>query len=163
MQKNILLPQLELTMESTIVLNWLVNVGDQVSDVQPVLEVESQKGIMEVPANETGYIRKLFVKPGDTIREKALLCILTDTRDEAFYEPSTQMAEAAVAKTQEKQPPAAAIDQEIPGGLKAAPAARRMAKELGIDLTAVQGTGPGGRITVEDVGKAKAGMNPETA
>jgi pyruvate dehydrogenase E2 component (dihydrolipoamide acetyltransferase) len=110
---------------------------------------------MEVPTNETGYIRKLFVKTGDTIREKALLCIVTDAQDEAFHEPSTQVAETAVAAIPGRQPPAPSMNQEIPGALRAAPAARRMAKELGIDLMAVQGTGPGGRITVEDVRKAK--------
>src|ERR1044072_3774691 len=84
MQKNILLPQVELTMESVTVVSWLVKVGARVNADQPILEIESQKGIVEVPSSADGHVRKLCVNKGDTIGEKALLCILTDSADEPF-------------------------------------------------------------------------------
>ena len=158
MQKNILLPQLELTMDSVLVVNWLVKVGDQVNDEQPILEVESQKGIMEVPAQEAGYVRKLCVKPGDTISEKALLCLITPTADEAFEEGPAAVAPASSAKEHPSLPSSSKPKEsnEAGGDIRAAPAARKRARELDLDLATIPGTGPGGRITVEDVENSKA-------
>ncbi len=129
MRTNVLLPQVELTMESAIVAKWLVAVGDRVAAEQPLLEVETQKATSDVPSPAAGFVRRLCVKEGETVSEKALLCILTDSAEEPFEDQA-----AAVAK--------------------ASPAARRLAKELGVDLSAISGTGPDGRITEQDVRSA---------
>src|SRR5712691_2401689 len=97
MQKNILLPQVELEMESVAVVKVCVREGELVDAEKPIIEVETQKATTEVPASEKGYVRKLFVKEGDTIGKEALLCILTDTADEAFTEPSRQRGAGASA------------------------------------------------------------------
>ncbi len=132
MQKNIHLPQIELTMESVQVVAWLVQVGDRVVPDQPILEIESQKGTVEVPTAEAGYVRKLCVNNGDTIAEKALLCVLTDSSDE----PLSELIDASA--------------------VKAVPAARKLARDLGVDLATIKGSGPDGRILVEDVEKRRA-------
>ena len=84
MQKNVPLPQVELTMESVLVVRWLVEVGQRVSAQQPILEIESQKGIVEIESPKAGFVRRLCVNENQSISEKALLCILTDTIDEPF-------------------------------------------------------------------------------
>ncbi len=134
MRTNVLLPQVELTMESAIIAKWLVAVGDRVTAEQPLLEVETQKAASDVPSPAAGYVRRLCVTEGETVAEKALLCILTDGPDEPFE------------------------DQSLP--LKASPAARRLAKEIGVDLSVINGTGPDGRITEQDVRSASGTTAP---
>ena len=156
MQHEILLPQVELTMENVKVVAWTVGVGDEVAADQTILEVETQKGVVEVPAPLGGVVRQLCVQEGDELGEKALICILTDTADEAFEEPRVETA--AVAEVESASPEVSretAVSDPAPadGAIRAAPAARRRARELGVDLAQVRGTGPGGRITVEDVEK----------
>ncbi|HEV2294780.1 MAG TPA: dihydrolipoamide acetyltransferase family protein [Tepidisphaeraceae bacterium] len=133
-----MLPQVELTMESAIIAKWLVAVGDRVAAEQPLLEVETQKATTDVPSPAAGYVRQLCAKEGETVAEKALLCVLTDSADE----PLGGEGEAAPAK--------------------ASPAARRLAKELGIDLLAIRGTGRDGRITEQDV-RTASGPRPAPA
>ncbi len=168
MQKNILLPQVELEMESVAVVKVCVREGELVDADKPIIEVETQKATTEVPASEAGYVRKLFVKEGDNIGKEALLCILTDTADEAFTIP-TSAAAATRSRTVPAPAPASAPIIHEGGIVPAAPAARRAAAEAGIDLRTVRGTGPNGRVTVEDVkaavdanGKASAPAAPSS-
>ena len=136
----------------------LVSVGDHVTIDQPLVEVETQKAVSEVPSPDAGIVRQLFVAAGDIIDEKALLCILTDSADEAFEAPgSAPVASATVAVIEE--PASASVGGIVP----AAPAARKLAKELGVDLTRLTGTGPNGRVTVKDVQQAaSASVKPAT-
>lgn len=158
MQKAVFLPQLELTMESAAVVRWLVQVGDRVQAEQPILEVETEKAVAEVACSDSGYVRRQCVKVGDTIGAKALLCILTDTADEAIEDgaelrmPSDKSAADAIAVHKRVSPEAkCASPDPTATAVRAAPAARKLAQELGIDLRQVNGTGPDGRITVGDV------------
>ena len=129
-------------MESAVIAKWLVAVGDRVTAEQPLLEVETQKATTDVPSPAAGYVRKLCVKEGETVGEKSLLCILTDGPDEPVG--------------------GAAATVSAPGPIKASPAARRLAKELGVDLSTVKGTGPQGRVTEDDVRSVSA-KAPATA
>ncbi len=151
MKKQIILPQVELNMESCTVVRWLVKAGDAVRAEQPIMEVETQKAVVEVPSSDAGFIRKLCVKEGDSIGEKALLCIVTDAADEPFDSEAPQAVAAVVDRGGSERPRSTTAATEEGGGIKAAPAARKLAKDLGVDLGSVKGTGPGGRITVEDV------------
>jgi pyruvate dehydrogenase E2 component (dihydrolipoamide acetyltransferase) len=156
MQREVLLPQVELTMESALISKWLVRIGDRVSAEQPIVEVETQKATSEVPSPMAGYVRRLCVEEGQSIGEKALLCILTDTADEPFQSP---VAPSSATEPRKSSDPTATADG---GQVKASPAARRIARELGVDLLAVMGTGPGGRITEDDV-RAAASANASAA
>ncbi|MBI4027657.1 MAG: 2-oxo acid dehydrogenase subunit E2 [Verrucomicrobia bacterium] len=151
MQKNIHLPQVELNMESITVVRWLVKEGDHVAAEQPILEIETQKAVAEAPSSDAGYVRKLCVKEGDTIGEKALLCILTDTKDESFEDVAALLRSADSSARQTPLHRSAATPDSEGGAIRAAPAARKLARDLGVDLATVNGTGPDGRITVEDV------------
>jgi len=163
MQTNIYLPQLELTMESVTVTNVRVQEDAYATAEQPLIEVETGKAVLDVPAPKAGYVRKVFVKCEDQLGEKALLCILTDTRDEPFQLPTCPGSAAAApdgpndrAEDRPSRPLPTPRPELSEGPIKAAPAARKLAKDRGIDLANVAGTGPGGRITVEDVQRTRA-------
>ncbi len=152
MQKIVRLPQVELNMERVQVVRWLVDVGELVAIDQPVLEVETQKATVEVPSMDAGFVRLKCVSNAEEIGEGAVLCILTDNPEEPFAEPR----DSARAETSSTPSATANGGATEPGArptkiVPAAPAARRLAKELGIDLTAVPGSGPGGRVTEADV------------
>jgi pyruvate dehydrogenase E2 component (dihydrolipoamide acetyltransferase) len=142
MQTLVPLPQLELTMENVRVVAVLIHVGDRVAAEQPLIEVETAKAVQAVLSPKPGFVRKVCVQVNDQLREKALVCVLTDTADEAFAE--------------------AAATGAPPQDIKAAPAARKLARDLGVDLSTITGTGPGGRITMEDVQKASSSNAPES-
>jgi pyruvate dehydrogenase E2 component (dihydrolipoamide acetyltransferase) len=149
MRKLITLPQIELNMETAIVGRWLVNLGGLVAIEQPILEVETQKAVAQVPSSDAGYLRAQCVKAGDTIGKNAALCVLTDTPDEAFEMPVGVVAGAGRAES-ERVPLPGRVEGES-DAVKAVPAARKIAKVLGVNLATLKGTGPGGRITVADV------------
>jgi len=161
MQTNVYLPQLELTMADVTVASVLVNVGDWLTADQPLIEVETEKALQSVPSPKAGCVRQLFVKPGQQLGEKALLCILTDRADEPLENSLTSRSPPAASvqlagRTDGQSTAAAAAPASEPSEalIKAAPAARKLAKDRGLDLAAITGTGPGGRITVDDVQKA---------
>lgn len=162
MQTLVLLPQLELTMENVRVVALQVKVGDNVVAEQPLIEVETEKAVSPVPAPKPGFVRKIFVNAEDQLRANAPVCILTDTADELFEDSTGQSAAGSESKKAESTQPSAPDAADTPG-IKAAPAARKLAKELGVELGAIIGSGPGGRITVEDVQRTNAAASAKTA
>ncbi len=150
MQRQVLLPQIELTMESVLIAKWLVRTGDCVIAQQKLVEVETQKATTEVPSPVAGYVRKLCVAEGQNVGERALLCILTDTADEpvdsSIHSAAPSMQIASVSSRPDARN--SARDTIL---IKASPAARRTARELNIDIEQLKGTGPGERITEDDV------------
>ncbi|OGB22204.1 MAG: dihydrolipoyllysine-residue acetyltransferase [Burkholderiales bacterium RIFCSPLOWO2_02_FULL_57_36] len=156
------------------VIELLVKPGDTVKVDQSLITVESDKASMEIPSSQAGVVKELKVKIGDKIAEGSLLLTL-ETSDEAAA-PSAQPAAAAApaqpaaaapapAPAPEKaapaapaaaappQPAPAASASEAPSGAKphASPSIRKFARELGVDLMRVTGSGPKGRITQDDV------------
>lgn len=161
MQKLIYLPNVELNMEGVRVTEWRVRVGDHVAVDQMLMEVETQKAAVEVPSPEAGYVRKLCVAAKSEVAEKALLCILTDAADEPFEEdtgggaaPVPEPADRAVSS---------GGGPDGGEGIRSVPLARKMAREAGIALETITGTGPNGRITVADVEGAIAGRGAAPA
>ncbi len=144
------LPELGENVASGDVVNILVHEGDQVTPNQGVLELETEKAVVEIPCPHAGKIVKLLVKKGDTIKVGQVLLTL-----EAGVEA------AATAKI----PPATTPPHPSPlpegeGIVPAGPAVRRLARELGVDLASLHGSGPRGRITVEDVQAAASASAP---
>jgi pyruvate dehydrogenase E2 component (dihydrolipoamide acetyltransferase) len=141
------------------VIEVLVKAGDDVEDGQTVLIIETDKAAAEVPSPVTGAVAEVRVKPGQTVRVGEVLIVFTE-KDEAegktAVPPRTYegeegaLEERAEAKGKEK------VEAEKPtpvsaGPVPAAPSTRRLARELGIDLGKVKPSGPGGRVTAEDV------------
>lgn len=153
------LPDLGEGLQEAEIIGWHVSEGDHVSADQPLVSVETDKAVIEIPAPASGRIMKLFAKPGDIIPV-----------GEALMEYRTGPAGdkgAIVGELEtEDKPPAGQEDSsaERPplrkgsdaGGVSAAPAVRRLAKDLGVDLHAVVPTGSRGEITSADVRTADA-------
>jgi pyruvate dehydrogenase E2 component (dihydrolipoamide acetyltransferase) len=136
-----------------------VKEGDAVNAEDPLVTLESDKASMEVPAPSAGTVEKVLVKLGDKVSEGNLILLLRGG-DGAFSQPPSLLAQQEPAPT--APPPSATIPLETPAeskratapdfsGVHASPAVRRIARELGVDLGKVKGTGEKGRVTKEDV------------
>jgi len=124
--------------------------GDTVEEGDTVLVVETDKAAIELPAPNDGTIEEIMVKPGDTVRVGDVLMTFVDSAGEIGEEKPEKAAEAEAE--QEKQKKAAKpARKEGAGPVPATPATRRLARELGVDLAAVSGSGADGRVTKEDV------------
>lgn len=133
------------------VAKWLVSVGDQVNEDQPVVEMMTDKATVELPAPGTGVVVERLAAEGDVVKTGAVLYVLeTDTQiGSAGHEPSA-------AVRQEARPESAPAAEA--GGVLAPPAVRKLAREMGVDLARVKGTGPGGRISAEDLKSHLSGV-----
>jgi pyruvate dehydrogenase E2 component (dihydrolipoamide acetyltransferase) len=135
-------------------LEWRVEPGDTVSEDQVVAEVETDKAVVDVPSPVNGTVRELLAEPGDVVPVGEVI-ITFDVDGEA----SDATAETEAADAAESGGPAAeegstadsASGNGQGGRVFAAPSARRLARELGVDIAAVDGSGPGGRVTEADV------------
>jgi len=152
------LPDLGENIESGDVISVLVAVGDTLSEDQPVIELETDKAVIEVPASGSGTITEILVQQGDTVSVgQAILKIEADTgratTPTAIEEPERDATPVATPKPQpEPTTPSAPLADKTPTKLvPATPSTRRLAREIGIDITQVEGTGPGGRISIDDV------------
>jgi pyruvate dehydrogenase E2 component (dihydrolipoamide acetyltransferase) len=153
------MPKLGMTMEEGTVVEWRVAPGGRVEKGKLVLVIESEKNEAEIEATASGFLRHVYVAPGEVAPCGALLAALTDGADEPFDAAAYAAAEAPAAPkaapAPRAAPAAAAGAASAPpraGERKAiAPAARALAKKLGLDAEAVPGSGPGGRVTREDV------------
>lgn len=168
MALTINLPELGEGVESVDVVAVLVAVGDQVQENQGLIEVETEKASVEVPSTAGGTVLEVHVKEGDTIGEKAPIVTLeADERDapsteqpasheaaaspyQGPEEPTGRAADDAPAAEAATPPPPVAPRERL-GAVPAAPTVRRFAREVGVDIATVPGTGPGGRISIADV------------
>jgi pyruvate/2-oxoglutarate dehydrogenase complex dihydrolipoamide acyltransferase (E2) component len=126
------------------IAEWLVKVGDTIAEDDPMVEVETDKATVEIPSPVDGVVAALHADAGDRVPVGALLITL-----QADDEPPASAAQ-----------PAAIGDGAAPrdGGLRATPGARRAAKELGIELATLNGSGPDGAVTEPDVRSATVGV-----
>ena len=141
-------------------VSWLVAPGDRVEEDQPVAEVETDKALVEVPSSYDGTVEELFVEEGETVPVGDVIISFrvdedgaaeTDESDddgEADPEPDATVDDPAPDSAVDAEP----AESETPSGRTfAPPSARRLARELGVDVAAVDGSGPGGRVTEADV------------
>jgi pyruvate dehydrogenase E2 component (dihydrolipoamide acetyltransferase) len=131
-------------------LQWLVEVGDTVSEDQPVAEVETDKAVVEVPSPVNGSIQELHAEPGDVVPVGDILVTFAVEGEAA--EPAD--AEAEITGEETESAPVSDDDtgNGAPGGrVFAPPHVKRLARELGVDIQSVAGSGPGGRVTEQDV------------
>jgi len=142
------------------VIELLVAVGDAVKAEQSLFTVESDKASMEIPSSASGVVKELRVKLGDKINAGDLVAVLEGEGEAAASPPAAAPAAApapvASAAAAPAAPAAASVPAHQPGGSvaglpHASPSVRKFARELGVPLAEVNGTGPKGRITQEDV------------
>ncbi len=177
---NITMPALSPTMEEGNLSKWLVKEGDTVKSGDVIAEIETDKATMEVEAVDEGVVAKLVVPAGtEGVKVNALIAVLAADGEDvaaaasgAGAAPAPKAAEApkAEAKSEAAPAPAAAPAAAAPAPAAASgnrtfssPLARRLAKEAGIDLSAIAGSGPHGRVVKSDVESALSGGGVRSA
>ena len=143
------------------VVEWKVKVGDTVKEDQIIAEVMTDKAAVEIPAPVSGRVLSVTGQPGDMVAVGAEL-IAFETSEVSDPAPA---AAAAVVPAASPAPAAAPVDFGATTRVMASPATRRKAHVAGVDLATVNGTGPGGRISAQDIesaiaGKGGAGAKP---
>ncbi|RPI72122.1 MAG: dihydrolipoyllysine-residue acetyltransferase [Ignavibacteriales bacterium] len=172
-EKNIVemkLPELGENIESASIIAVLVKSGDEIEKDQGVIEIETDKATVEVPSSVSGKILEVLVKEGSKAKVgDTLIKIETTEEPEKEIKPGVKPKEKEVerreeevkektedkaASKSEKKPKTVGKDDQPPitsGAAPAAPSVRRLARELGVDINDIPGTGPSGRISLEDV------------
>jgi pyruvate dehydrogenase E2 component (dihydrolipoamide acetyltransferase) len=134
------------------VVRWLVKEGDEVAVDQTLAEIETDKAVVEMPSPYAGTVLKLHFKEKDLIKVGQPLVTIGEKGEvPAEAAPSPQARPAAPAPDRPAATPGAAAAQGRPGEVLATPKVRALAKELGVEIGTVRGTGPGGRVTEDDV------------
>jgi len=159
MVKKFLMPKLGETMEEGEIIKWLKKEGERVEKGEPIVEIATDKANMEVESNISGYLRKIMAKEGEKVPVRGVIAYLTDSPEEEILveEPEEKPRAVFVEEKAEEKREEYAEKKKI----KASPLAKKIAREKGVDLTKIKGTGPGGRIVKEDVLKALEEMEKE--
>lgn len=185
---NITMPALSPTMEEGNLAKWLVKEGDKVSPGDVIAEIETDKATMEVEAVDEGIVAKLLVPAGtEGVKVNALIAILAGDGEDVAAAAKGGDAAPAKAEAPKAEAPAAVAAPAAPaaapvaaapaakpaatngaaissdGRTFASPLARRIAKDSGVDLSAVTGTGPHGRVVKADVEAAISGGGAKAA
>jgi pyruvate dehydrogenase E2 component (dihydrolipoamide acetyltransferase) len=143
------------------VIEWLVAVGDTVKEDQPVVVVETDKSQIEIPAPVTGVVKSLGAKVGDVLAVGSNLMQIEATG--AISKDIAAHASAPAAEVKQTSTPSVTPARATNVRPLASPSTRKLAASLGVSLEAMVGSGPNGRITVEDVTNAKSGTSTSSA
>lgn len=153
MAKVVVMPKLGLTMTEGTISAWKKKAGETVHEGEALFEVETDKLTNTIEATASGILREIVVKEGQTVPCLEPVAVIAGADEDI----STLLGSAAKPAAEEEKAdapkPAAAPEKPAGGRVIASPAAKKLAKERGIDISAVPGTGPNGRITEEDVKK----------
>jgi pyruvate dehydrogenase E2 component (dihydrolipoamide acetyltransferase) len=164
MSAKIEMPKLSDTMTEGTLVKWHKQVGDFVEIGDVLAEVETDKATMEMEAFDEGTLTEILVQEGEKAVIGSVLAVLDGNGDEGSA-PASAAPAAAAAPAKDvatNQPAAVAAPSNCDGDrVKASPLARKVANELGVDLSNISGTGPGGRIVRDDV--EKSGKSPSKA
>ena len=147
------LPDLGEGVEAGDVVSVLVAEGDTVEIDQSVVELETDKALVEVPSSVAGTITKIHISAGDRVPVGSLLISVEEGEKSVPEEPEAEAPPPAPKEEPEPRAPEPTPTRPPANGdpIPAAPSTRRLARELGVDLTQVAGSGPGGRISQDDI------------
>jgi len=173
MAKDILMPLLSPSMTEGTLVKWIKKEGDSVKSGDVLAEVETDKATMDLEAFDSGILRKILISEGAKVPVQTRIGII-GTKDEKIDESApaapAQAKAAPAAKTEEVPPAAVSATPAAPaaattgeGQVKASPLARKIAREKGISLATLTGSGPGGRIVRKDVLNAPANGHAQSA
>lgn len=187
MAREFRLPDIGEGLVEAEIVRWLVAVGDRVEMDAPLVEVETDKALMEIPSPIAGTVLSHGAPEGSVVEVGEILAVIGDTGDPAEPEAagdgtpevsvegdspgggesapivgtiSSEAVDVSAPRPGDGER-GTADGQERAGPVRALPMIRRIAADLGVDLGSVEGTGPGGRITVEDVSRAAATERPD--
>src|SRR5439155_816523 len=170
MPRPFVLPDLGEGLTEAEIVKVLVQEGDRVQEDAPLLEVETDKATVEIPSPVTGRVAKIHVQPGQTVKVGAVLVTFDEEAGRGgaaslgtTLARSAPPADHTTSATQRAPAATAAAATRGSGPVAATPATRRLARELGVDIHTVRGTGHGGRVSDDDVRAAAGGRPPASA
>ncbi|MCO8252259.1 2-oxo acid dehydrogenase subunit E2 [Haladaptatus sp. AB618] len=135
-------------------VSWQVEEGDPVTEDQVVAEVETDKAIVEIPSPVDGTVNELLAEEGEVVPVGNVLLTFNvegEEEEEAPSETESEKSEETTESAEESEVPETEETETPDGRVFAAPSARRLARELGVDIASVEGTGPSGRVSEHDV------------
>jgi pyruvate dehydrogenase E2 component (dihydrolipoamide acetyltransferase) len=185
MAKEFLLPELAESVVEGEIVQWLVSEGDPVKEDQPIVEVMTDKVTVELPSPYSGVLEKQLVKVGDVVPVHTAIATIAEAAQASsdgsspaeeseaqadddgerlsLFKPSQESGSDPVFQVQRKPPAAPRQTPKGPyGRVLAVPAARKLARDLGVDIAQVAGSGPNGRVRVDDV-RAFAQQSAQTS
>lgn len=157
------MPSLGADMEAGTLAVWCKRPGDHIERGDVIAEIDTDKGLIEVEVFVSGVIEKLLVQPGEKVPVGTVMAIIQEDGQESAAEVIREMGKPHIGEAVKKIAPVSPLMPEPPTGapaivetgrLKISPVARKLAEELGVDPATIKATGPGGRITREDVERA---------
>ncbi len=159
MISEVVMPQMGADMTEGTIVRWLKNEGDAVERGEIIAEIETDKANVEIEAFESGVFRKTIASEGDTVEVGQVIAVIASPEEDlSQYEPGAAPAKAsAAAEAPERRAapiaakPAPRVEAAADGRVRASPVARKLAQERDVDLRAVPGSGPDGRIVRRDV------------
>jgi pyruvate dehydrogenase E2 component (dihydrolipoamide acetyltransferase) len=158
MAVSIVMPALEMAQETGKIISWLKKEGDSIAKGEPIAEIETDKVVLEVEAAADGVLAGVTAAAGDVVQVGKTIAWIVAPGEKPPVEAATSTPAARTMTEQSKQAvassAAAPSARRANADVKVSPKARRMAQELGVDLSQIAGTGPGGVISGEDVERA---------
>jgi len=150
------MPRFGLTMEEGTIISWNVQPGEEFEEKDVLYEVETDKTNLEVEADRHGFLREILIDPLSTVPVGAAVAIVSDTADEPVDRAALELdgvreSVPDIPVTPAAEPPGQVQTAGEPAGILAVPRARKLAKELGVDVALIQGSSAEGRISAEDV------------
>ncbi len=160
MATEVILPRLGQGMESGTIVRWLKSEGEPVAKGEPLFELDTDKVTQEVEAEAAGVLLKIAVPEGEVPVGQTIAFIGAEGEDvpdiAAAAPPESGARHQTVVESEVVDEVPGTSPQQTNGRLKASPLARRIARERGVELSGIRGTGPDGRIVAEDVERAEA-------
>ena len=175
MATEVRLPQLGQTMEEGTIVNCLIKAGDEVKKGDVIFEIETDKATLEMESPADGFVKHILVEVDQTLAVGESLLVLggkdeevpqsfIDSLKDGAHAAPSEAAPVEQAAPVAQQPAAVTPPPAAPAGrVIASPRAKKLAGELGVDLAAVTGTGPAGKITEQDIKQAAASKSAKPA
>ena len=157
MASEIVLPQWGMEMQDGTIVRWLKQEGDTVAEGEPIVEVETAKLQTELESTASGILSRIVAQEGQIVPIRGVLCVIAEP-GEVLETPSAPAAAASSPPTERAVSTDGADGDRV--SVQVVPAARRLARERGVDLAGVPGSGPNGRILLADV---EAALNAPAA
>jgi pyruvate dehydrogenase E2 component (dihydrolipoamide acetyltransferase) len=160
MAESVVMPALEMAQETGKIVSWLKKEGDAIRKGEPLLEIETDKAVVEIEANADGVLGGVNSREGDVVPVGVTIAWILAPGEQPPAEPSVAAPSARKVTGQAQPAAASAAPAQTPalaqGSAGISPKARRLAKERGVDISRIRGTGADGVITSEDVLAAAA-------
>ncbi|MCL4562866.1 MAG: 2-oxo acid dehydrogenase subunit E2 [Chloroflexi bacterium] len=170
MADTVIMPKLGFDMAEGTLVRWVKNEGEAVKKGEVLAEIETDKATVEVESNFGGFVRRLLVDAGAVVPVGTPIAVIGE-KDEKIEEAAEVKTPAAAVQAGEQPaavkapaaPPAREGTLQAAEEVRASPLARRIARDQGVDLSTIQGSGPGGRVTRRDIETAVSEVQPAEA